>query len=519
MTRAFVHLSDLFGDHEDVLGLRRAFLDRVESYRQQGERVVVVDIAPQRIPRAQYTEVSGDNTDVRALEDVDWRDPAFVEVSVDCTSAHESVLAEIDRELVACGFVRAGRPWGEAGSSRRYLRPGSLSDRLRALKAQTQVRAGNAVVSVRDSWLTPDVHRRRRIRVKARLSAAHNTADLLDDDSRELDPPRLVHIRDLMPAKALVMQEDFHVALDTESSPWELASKCREQHGVWPISFSYPKSPLNINSKPTQTLADIVPGFPYSFDNEFSYMRTYHKAYLGLTQRKAGWDCFRHVEILAAGCVPLMPDAPEIPEFSMVHYPKRAMAVVAKQFRLTGGVPDSSTRRSFRQHFDQFLTSRAMAEYILKAAGLVDVQKVLFVDAALVGAADYQSVLTLLGMKQLLGANCHVMHPVDYIYSDTNVDTARLYGRGFGYTGILDPELRSTSEQQAARPPIADFDALIVGSISRNGEAAARLRGHFPPERTVWIHGEDTPPTLEQARFLRQSRTNVFIRAIHTNRR
>jgi len=160
-----------------------------------------------------------------------------------------------------------------------------------------------------------------------------------------------------------------------------------------------------------------------------------------------------------------------------------------------------------------------MAEYLLEMSGLGQVHRVLFVDAALPRAGDYLSVLTLIGLKQLLGAKCEVLYPVDYIYTDASRDTQSLYGRGFGYTRVLDGELRSPIEHGQEVTDLRSFDAVVVGSVSRNLQQADELRASFPVQRTIWVHGEDTPPTVDQAHGLRSAGVHTFVRAIHTGRR
>jgi hypothetical protein len=240
-----------------------------------------------------------------------------------------------------------------------------------------------------------------------------------------------------------------------------------------------------------------------------------------VTHRKAGWDCFRHVEILSSGSIPLMIDAHEIPEFSMIHYPKDEMRQVRDHALLKGELPNLQSRSYFSEFFNRNLTSKAMAEYLLLLAGLSEAKNILFVDDSLPIAPDYQSVLTLIGLKQLLGSQVSMSSPVDYVYSDWKGDERSLYGRGFGYTRILDPSLRSVSEDkgnpQFQSLPFnpGSFDAVIVGSIQRNASTAREILQRFSPTQTIWIHGEDTPPSWQQTQFLTSSKTNVFVRAIH----
>jgi hypothetical protein len=166
-----------------------------------------------------------------------------------------------------------------------------------------------------------------------------------------------------------------------------------------------------------------------------------------------------------------------------------------------------------------------MANYILKSAGLQGVQSVLFVDQELPQMADYQSVLTLIGLKELLGKQCHVVFPVDYIYEDWNESPLQLYGRGFGYSRSVEATdrsqvefLQSVVQQRASleRPSIKKYDAVVVGSIARNRDLALDLLNHFPAEQTIWIHGEDSPPSRNDFTLIKESGTHSFIRSINT---
>lgn len=518
--RAFVHLSNVWGDQDDSLALHKGFHEIVAELRGESENILVAVSTEDRSLDARIYWRAHPEVRITTFDNTDWADSKISEVAVDCRGASNELLRHIDGILRAAGFRRAGRPWGEAGQARRYRRTTSKRDSLKALTAQAKVQVGAAVVSVRDGWLSDGRRTSWQERARMQLSRSLSAADVLDQDFGAHFPPvPIMNVNEQLPLGCGVDHPTWSVDHEREPSPLLTAQACFDQHGVWPISFSYPKEPLSINPDPTNLIAPIVPGLPYSFEDEATYLATYHRAYLGMTHRKAGWDCFRHVEILASGAVPWMPDASDIPEFSMVHYPKQALRRAAEAVAATGGPPDNSTRALFRDHFSQHLTSRAMAQYMLQASGLTDSDSILFIDAALPGHADYLSVLTLIGLKQLLGPNCHVLYPVDYIYADTPDETRPLYGRGFGYSRVLDGQLRSVTESSYLEIDSSAFDALVVGSISRNWRDANEWLSRFPQERTIWMHGEDTPPTIDQTHALRTSGTHTFVRAIHTGRR
>jgi len=320
---------------------------------------------------------------------------------------------------------------------------------------------------------------------------------------------------------AISMDAESPLVFDLDREALHIEEEARRCHAlleVWPISFSYPRlRPLD-SGQPKEVVSRIIPGVPYAFEDEDTYLREYSSAALALTHRKAGWDCFRHVEILAAGSVPLMPDIEAIPRFSMLHYPIQAMKQVARNAMYREIHPGSVTREAFRAYTQRFLTSEAMASYLLRVTGLQTAESVLFIDPALRDSADYLSLLSLIGLKQLLGARCAAWPEVDYVYKDCTRETSGLYGRGFGYSRVLDPGCRSSEYAlNIGIERVVDSlepDVIVIGNVARNMDVALRLRAVFPMTRTIWLHGEDYPPSDSEAKTLRESGAHVFVRSI-----
>ena len=65
----------------------------------------------------------------------------------------------------------------------------------------------------------------------------------------------------------------------------------------------------------------------------------------GVTRKKAGWDCMRHLEIMANGAVPFFTDLQELPAKTMQHYPKhlfqKALSLTGVTFRGSAEDPSS----------------------------------------------------------------------------------------------------------------------------------------------------------------------------------
>lgn len=307
--------------------------------------------------------------------------------------------------------------------------------------------------------------------------------------------------------------------LPSAEQVWQSARETFRKRDVWPISFSYPRRTAAPAERQGSGLCPTYPGHRYGFSDAAKYLENYGNYDFALTHKKAGWDCFRHVEICYAGAIPYMPDADLIPPHTMVHYPKDFFVRVASHLRAGSAVADEAVKRRFAAYFNRHLTSEAMAKYLTRAAPCLASGKILFVDESAPTMPDYQSILTLIGLKLLYGSKVFVAYPIDYLYSDWVGGGAELYGRGFGYARVLDRALKNENEVSGrdlplSRTSLQAFGAVVVGSIARNERVSQRLLGLFPPEKTLWIHGEDIGPTPAEIASFRQAGIHAFAREL-----
>lgn len=313
--------------------------------------------------------------------------------------------------------------------------------------------------------------------------------DRLDDGDRRV----VARMRATRPGRV----PEVEVRLPPED-PWADAMRQRDTTGVWPVSFSSPRGRIWTGGRRPRLLARIYPGAPYAFSDESSYLAEYRASHWGLTHRKGGWDCFRHIEVLFSGAIPLMPDADRIPASAMVHYPRRGLRELAERAAEQGPFTSRSALEDLGRHATRWLTSEAMARYLLRVGGYRG-GGVLFVDPALPDQPDYLSLMTLVGLKQVLGPDVAEWRTTEYLYADHRHDPSRLYGRGFGYEGVLPPSARGRHH------PEADLGALLVrtrpalvvfGSIARAGDEPLQWRSLpralRPP--AIALYGEDAGP-------------------------
>ena len=443
--------------------------------------------------------------------EIAWDKIPALALSIEFEGMSKADTRSLVKLLKTSGWNRTGIGIRATSTDSLFLPATSNRRQQERVVQETRRTAGRAFVRLRD-------------RVTYVTTSRKAECTPINPQGKEIAHFRIRESEAIASAVAASSNTEFQVALPKHNNQFALAAECFERFGVKPISFSFPESLSSIPIPSLQPISPVVPGHAYSYESPQEYSRQYSESALALTHRKAGWDCFRHVEILAAGSVPLMLDSEQIPKYSMIHYPKSALVQVNELTRALCGTPDQATRTAFHNYFKHNLTTKAMANYLLKSAGLQGAENVLFVDQALPQMADYQSVLTLIGLKELLGKACHVAFPVDYIYNDWNESPLRLYGRGFGYSRSVEANKRSQGEvsQSVAQRPASfersslnKFDALIVGSIARNSDLAFELLNHFPAEKTIWIHGEDTPPNRTNLTLIRESGTHCFIRSIN----
>lgn len=256
---------------------------------------------------------------------------------------------------------------------------------------------------------------------------------------------------------------------------------------IYPISFSIPESKIiQVLPTKTKTTAHIVPGdkSTYLYTNEDDYYKDYQSSLFGKTCKKAGWDCLRHYEILANGCIPMFEDIDKIPTQTMYHFPKYLLQDVYKSPFPDLYIP--VLLNYTRKH----LTCRAMAQYILDTIGQPNAKRVLYLSSSSI--PDYLRCLTLIGFKQLLGTNCIDFIHIPHIYEDYSCPES-LYGNGFTYTRILPISLK-TPPLEVSDIQNGSFDVIVYGSFHRGMSYWDEVRSVYPSNKIVMLCGEDLDP-------------------------
>jgi hypothetical protein len=104
------------------------------------------------------------------------------------------------------------------------------------------------------------------------------------------------------------------------------------------------------------------------YSNEKGYYDQYSDSYFGFTMKKGGWDCCRHYEIIAAGCLPYFQGIERCPVRTLTWMPKdilleaRALADAATFHEPTWLGLMARIQDALRGH----LTTEACAQRILE---------------------------------------------------------------------------------------------------------------------------------------------------------
>lgn len=144
---------------------------------------------------------------------------------------------------------------------------------------------------------------------------------------------------------------------------------------VKPISFCIPEE--KIIHQPTEKTKDLSDNLPleggrstWRHETEESYYSEYQRAWFGHTRPKAGWDCMRHYEILSQGCIPIFEGLEQCPKQTLTFFPKEVCQEILNirpWENPMSTLHKMSVIYELLRHTRKFLTTRAMAQYLLES--------------------------------------------------------------------------------------------------------------------------------------------------------
>jgi hypothetical protein len=272
---------------------------------------------------------------------------------------------------------------------------------------------------------------------------------------------------------------------------------------VIPITFSFPKEKMiDINDlsilikKKDKILSSLIPGdtSTYIYTNEKDYYDEYKRSYFAITKKKAGWDCMRHYEIIANGCIPVFENIEYCPKNTMTLFNKELQKESNQFYKNIKDIDNEKWSQLMKKHLiymSDYLTTEKIAQYILNKTNQTHVKKILYLSGSLY--SDYLRCLCMHGFKQLIGKECHDYPKVPHMYKNHNIPMGNMWGKGFTYNGLLENELHDDEYDKTIEKDIKNkkYDIIIYGSLHRGLPYYELCNEYYKPNEIIFLCGED----------------------------
>lgn len=302
--------------------------------------------------------------------------------------------------------------------------------------------------------------------------------------------------------------------------------------GIYPITFSIPNEKIiNKISTKSKFISNLIPGKKetYIYNTEKDYYEEYQKSIFAITTSKGGWDCLRHYEILANGCIPYFPNIGECPPNIMKFLPKDLINYGNNLYeglknkninQLTQSEKNKCLELSqiLLEYTKNNLSTLKITEYVLNQSNL-NPKSILFLTAN--SKPDYLFILILIGFKEKFGKNCHENPYIPYIYKNNN-DYSNLYGKGFSYTNIIPPNDRDNKLDNTLLKDINSkkYDIVIYGSMHRGLPYYKEVSRVYKPNEIIMFCGEDNHDcgnkyTSDDHRKFSKIGHHIFVRELY----
>lgn len=284
---------------------------------------------------------------------------------------------------------------------------------------------------------------------------------------------------------------------------------------IHPISFSVPAENILNEVPQKETMIAYCKYNSRIFRDEKEYFKEYQQSLFGNTKRKEGWDCNRHYEILANGCIPYFEDIDKIPKNTMVDFPKeivkRGMNVMSLNCKEYEPII-----KELLEYTRKHLTTETRVKYILSKLGkrIEDVKSVLYLGNYV--RADYLRCMVLHGFKKIFREKCVDVVRVPHIYDNFPLEKRdQVSGFGFSFAFRIPAEYDVNCDRNNIEERIKnhEFDVIIYGSVHRGVPYLNTVLSHYNQNEIAFLCGED----IHQCQFINNNigiNYHLFIREL-----
>ena len=244
------------------------------------------------------------------------------------------------------------------------------------------------------------------------------------------------------------------------------------------------------NSKKKYVISPLIPGdtsnYMFRAGEEAKYYNMYGNSMFALTKKKGGWDCLRHYEILASGCIPIFENIQSCPPDTLVSFPKsilreayntllpwrdtkeqqEAYPIYASRL-LNFAKSNCSTSSNATRFFRDMLIGGEDGSFLKNILMLVGHPGI-----------NYTRELNWIGIKRLIGSTAVEYPTLDFLYDDfPESKLHELYGNGFTYSRRISSQLRTKMTESELIESIQQkkWDIIIYGKVGPDETAVGSV--------------------------------------------
>jgi len=221
----------------------------------------------------------------------------------------------------------------------------------------------------------------------------------------------------------------------------------------------------------------------YGPGQEKEYYNMYKEARFAYTCKKGGWDCLRHYEIMANGCIPIFQNIEQCPEKTLCTFPKELLIHVYKE--LLPWDENSAEKKlkyafylsKMMENIREYCTCSKMAEYVIETMSIYrapdsPIRNILLIMGNI--GVNYTRELVWIGINryiQSIGGVAVELPKIDFLYESYPEENKKgLYGFGYTYSRRLKEDNTSgsgslTEEEIVRRLQNKEFDLVIYGKM------------------------------------------------------
>jgi len=219
-------------------------------------------------------------------------------------------------------------------------------------------------------------------------------------------------------------------------------------------------------------ISPLIPGdtsnYLFKAGEEAKYYDMYRQSMFAITHKKGGWDCLRHYEILAAGCIPIFEELDNCPADTLTSFPKDLLKEAYRAllpWRNTDEQREAYTLYASRllesaksncstsANVDRFISGNIKGNILMLTGDM---------------GVNYTRELNWIGIKRRFGISAVEYPPLDFLYDDFPEDQLQnIYGNGFTYSRRLSSQLKVAITEQELIESLRQkkWDMIIYGKV------------------------------------------------------